>query len=207
MLSIVLICLGLLADDGVKPALRRPSADRAAYEAAAKEAARCRGQRPAGAVVRAARDDRRADEAPRRRRPPGPLQHPGPRPDGHARLPWQVGAPRRRHSAGRGRSQTSGADGGVPPAPRQGPRQGGRPGETGRLVRPERPEEPSHRPLPRPPPAGPEARRGVEAPGVQEGQRELDQARVAGGGEAGGRRASPGQQALEAAAGAGGGRP
>ena len=102
---------------------------------------------------------------------------------------------------GPGRPRTRGADRGVFPAPGQDVRQGRRPVEAGRLVRAERAEGSGDRAVSRGVAAGPDSRGGLEAPGVQEGQRPVDQAGMAGGAEAGGEAAESSQQALEADAG------
>ena len=205
MLGSLLFCVALattaVGDDPASSAAARPT-DRTAYEAARKAA----GPDAQAQVRLALWCEQHGMTAERMKHLAAavvarPLERAGAGADGAGRPRRQVGAARRGQPRGPGRPQAEGPAGGISPAPGQGGGQGRRPVEAGPVVRAERAEGAGRRALPRGGAAGPEARRGVEAPGVQEGQRALDQAGVAGGGEARGRRAGPGQQALEADAG------
>ena len=166
MLSIVLICLGLVADDGHEPPAKAPPTappTRRRRKAAGQDAA---AQRPAGAVVRAARDDRRADGASGGGRD---VHDPS---NGAARGLTGVGCrggkgerPEEVSREARDDPRAEGPAGGISPAPGQDSRQGRRPVAAGPVVRTERAEGTGRRALPRGVAAGPEARRGVEAPG------------------------------------------
>ncbi len=65
MFAIVLVCLGLIADDGAFDDRRgRPHGRRGVPGGGEQGGARCQGAPAAGPLVRVARDDRRADQAP-----------------------------------------------------------------------------------------------------------------------------------------------
>ena len=119
MLSIVLVCFGLVADDGAKPPAKAPP-DRAAYEAAASKAGH-----DAGAHVRLALwCEQHGMTAERMKHlAAAVVQDPSnalARAAGARRLQRQVGAARPGQPRGQGRPRAQGADAGVPRAPAPG---------------------------------------------------------------------------------------
>ncbi len=140
MVCTVLMCCALLGaerggDAGSSASTR---ADLSVYEAAKSKAGKsARRPRSAGSLVRGARPDGRAGQAPVPCGPLRSLERAGTWADGPGRPPRQMGTARSGRREDSERSGPTGLDPRVPGAPRHAGPQAGRPVEARGLVRPE----------------------------------------------------------------------